>query len=92
MDKEVKVLFDAIYLPVASKKGFYNGTDFLKSAFQIMDEVRKETMDDEKIKLAAFTLVKCFNDLLNPKMTNSECNDIMHILIKNSPISRGAIK
>ncbi|MFV0330186.1 MAG: hypothetical protein ACK5KL_10280 [Dysgonomonas sp.] len=92
MDKEVKILFETMYLPIALGKGFYNGNDFIKSAFQIMDKVREKTTDEEKIKRAAFTLVKCFNDLLNPKMTIAECNDIMAMLVRNSPTSRSFIR
>jgi hypothetical protein len=86
MNDEVKLLFEMAYLPVAHSRNRYNGNDFLEVAVKLLDEIRKQTNSMEKIKQAAATMVHCFNDLLDPKLSYQECNDMTNLLVKNSPI------
>lgn len=91
MENEIKMLFELAYLPVVHQNQRLNGGDFLKVAFDIMDALRKQQISDLKINDSARTLVHCFNNLLNPKMSLKECDDMTHILINNNPLIRGIL-
>lgn len=84
MDEEIKILFRTIYLPIANSRNRYNGNDFLEVAVKLLDEIRKQTNSSEKIRLAAVTMVHCFNDLLDPKISLRDCDELVDILVRNS--------
>jgi len=86
MNDEVKLLFEMAYLPVAHSKNRYNGNDFLEVAVKLLDEIRKRTNSMEEIKQAATTMVHCFNELLDPKLSYQECSGMINLLVKNSPM------
>ena len=86
MNDEVEILFEMAYMPIALERKRYNGGDFLEVAVKLLDELRKRTNSSEEIKRAASTMVNCFNNLLNPKLSYQECNGMVNLLVKNSPI------
>jgi len=90
MNDAVKLLFEMAYLPVAQTKNRYNGGDFLKVAVELLDDIRKNTNSTNEIKDAATTMVYCFNDLLNPKLTAQECDGMINLLVENNPMIRCA--
>jgi hypothetical protein len=86
MNDEVKLLFQATYLPIAHARNRYIGSDFLEVAVKLLDEIRKKTNSSEVIKASARTMVYCFNDLLDPKMPDTDCNGMVNLLVNNSPM------
>ena len=91
IDNEIKMLFEICYLPISQQKQRLNGGDFLKVAFEIMDQCRKETTSVEKLRSASYTLVNCFNNLLNPKISEEECENMINMLVSNNPMIRQMI-
>ena len=88
MDEEIKIAFELAYLPVAHARNRLNGQDFIGVAVPIMDYVRSQTTDSAKIRKAAKTMVLVFNDMLNPKLPNEECENMVDLLCNNGELIR----
>jgi len=87
---ELKMLFQMAYVPVSQVMQRLNGKDFIGVAVPLMDSIRKETSDPRRIKEAAQVFVYSFNDMLNPKLSYSDMNDMVSLLINNGPFVRKA--
>lgn len=92
MDEEVKMLFELAYMPVVHKNQRLNGEDFMRTAAPLMNELSKqlknesETTRNAYLKKAAHTMVHTFNNMLDPKMPNSQCDDLTKMLSGGSPL------
>ena len=91
MNDEVKLLFEMAYLPVAHSRNRYNGNDFIVVAVDIMDGIRKQNVSQDVIRQSAITLIKCFNEQLNPKMPKEDCIEMAKLLVNNSTLLRNTV-
>ena len=76
------------YVPVAQVMQRLNGKDFIGVAVPLLDSIRKETSDPNRIKEAAQMFVYSFNQMLDPKLPFSELNDMVTLLVNNGPLVR----
>ena len=92
MDEEVKIIFELAFLPIVAQNQRLNGEDFMRTAVPIMNELSKQLKDESenskntKLRKAAFTMVHTFNNMLNPKMPNNQCESIINMLSNGNPI------
>lgn len=92
MEEEVKMIFELAYLPIVAKNQRLNGEDFMRTAVPIMNELSKQLKDESensknsKLRNAAYTMVHTFNNMLNPKMPNDQCEDMINMLSGGNPI------
>ena len=61
MEEEVKMLFQLAYHPVMYANQRLNGGDFLSVSIPLMDALREQTDDEDKLKKAAHIMVAEFN-------------------------------
>lgn len=87
---ELKMLFELSYMPVAQVMQRLNGKDFIGVAVPLLDSIRKQTSDPNRIKDAAQMFVYCFNEMLDPKLSYTEMNDMVKLLVNNGPLVRQA--
>lgn len=85
---EIKVAFELAYLPVAQIRQRLNGEDFIGVAVPLLDYVRDQKSDSATIRKAARTMVSAFNDMLNPKLPDNECENMVELLCANGPMIR----
>lgn len=86
--EELKMLFQMSYVPVAKVMQRLNGKDFIGVAVPLLDSIRKQTSDPNRIKDAAQMFVYCFNEMLDPKLSFSDMNDMVSLLVNNGPLVR----
>ena len=89
---ELKMLFEMSYMPVAHVMQRYNGKDFIGVVVPLLDSIREQTSDPNRIKEAAQMFVYCFNEKLDPKLSFSDLNDMVSLLVNNGPMVRQAAK
>lgn len=92
MDKEIKMLFELAYYPVMYANQRLNGGDFLSVAIPLMDALRQQINDENKLKRAARQLVLEFNNLLTPKMSVSQIDDTINMIYNPSDLTRAMAK
>jgi hypothetical protein len=90
MNQEVKILFELAYKPVVLKRKRLMGQDFLAVAFHLMDELKKQNNNPAFIQEAATTMVYAFNDMLNPKMSQYDMQDMIDSLVHGGMFIRAA--
>lgn len=89
IDSEVKILFELAYIPVAQKRNRLMGQDFLAIAFHLMEELKKRNNNPKFIHIAANTMVQTFNDMLDPKMSEYDLQNMIDTLVRGGLIIRG---
>lgn len=92
MEEEIKMLFQLAYYPVMYANNRLNGGDFLSVAIPLMDALREQTTDDDKLKKAARIMVLEFNNLLNPKMSVKQIDDTIKMVYEPGPMTRALSK
>lgn len=92
MEEEVKMLFQLAYHPVMYANQRLNGGDFLSVAIPLMDALREQTDDEDKLKKAAHIMVLEFNSLLNPKMDVHQIDDLINTIYKSGVMTRAIAK
>lgn len=92
MEEEVKMLFDLAYKPVMYANQRLNGGDFISVAIPIVDALRKQISDDSKLKKAAEIMVSEFNEMLNPKMSVQQIDDVIQLIYNPGPVTRAIAK
>lgn len=77
------------YLPIAFFRQRLNGQDFIGVSVCILDYLREQpNVNEDDIEIAAHTMVHSFNDMLNPKMSENELDDLVQMLVNNGPLTR----
>jgi hypothetical protein len=89
MNTEIESLFLAQYVPIVQKKQRLMGEDCLAIAFHIMDDLRAKGKSQEYLRDAASTMIYTFNGMLNPKMEESDMDDMIDGLVRGGMLMRG---
>lgn len=82
--REIKMTFEALYMPVALSKQRYSGEDFMEVAIEIMREAKRNNVFDLHKELIASTLIDEFNNKLNPKLEEDQKQTFMKVLTGRS--------
>lgn len=86
---EIKIAFELAYIPIAQMRQRLNGQDFLGVAVPLLDSVREQIGDDEDIiRKAAQTMVSSFNEMLNPKLSLQNQEEMVDLLVNNGSLTR----
>ena len=92
MEEEVKSLFKLAYYPIMYANQRLNGGDFLSVAIPLMDAMKERTSDEIVLKKAARIIVLEFNDLLSPKMSVQEIDNLIQLVYKPGTMTRAVAK
>lgn len=92
MNQEIKTLFMMAYYPIMYANNRLNGGDFLSVAIPIMDDIKQRLSDEKDIKNAARIIVLEFNNLLNPKMSVQQIDELVQTILNPGPITRATAK
>ena len=77
--EEIWVMLELAYMPIALKNDRYNGKDFLKVAFSLLDTINASNPDIDRISVAT-VMTDYFNEKLDPKMDAVQYNGFIKFL------------